>query len=82
MGQEMRFLKLIVLAIGLAACAQPSAWYKNGATQADFNRDAFDCEKTTRQVAYSFGGGLGGAMEADDFASRCMVARGWVKGPA
>ena len=64
-----------LILLGLSGCAQ-TIWDKPGATQADFNRDSYACEKDTRQSGY-FGGGLGGALRMKEFYGKCMVAHGW-----
>jgi len=61
----------------LFGCA-PTIWVKPGATQADYNRDSYGCEKDARQSGY-FGGGLIGAVNMEQFEERCMVAHGWAK---
>ena len=68
---------LIVAVAGplLGGCAQ-TVWDKPGATQADFQRDSYDCERDMRQSGY-FGGGIVGALNASGFESRCMMAKGY-----
>jgi hypothetical protein len=37
---------LVVLAtVGGAACASPQGWERAGATEADFNRDSYECAR-------------------------------------
>jgi hypothetical protein len=70
----------VTLAAGvLAGCGSGESyvWQKEGATQADLQRDSFDCEATTRAAAASFSRGLQGAGEAQAFGQRCMAAKGW-----
>jgi hypothetical protein len=70
----------VTLALGallLAGCAQ-FVWVKSGASQQDFQRDAYECERDMRQSGY-FGRGLSAAIESMSFQQRCMVARGWSK---
>jgi hypothetical protein len=73
----MKKANLIAIAafLVLASCARPT-WVKPGATQQDYATDSYQCEKDARQSGY-FGGGLVGAANMADFASRCMVAHGW-----
>jgi hypothetical protein len=73
--KTMRRLAIIAVLLPLAACAQ-YVWVKPGATQADFKRDAYNCEKDMRQSGY-YGGGLAGALEAYGFEQRCMEAQGY-----
>ena len=70
---------IIGVLLVVAACAQPETqWVKSGATQADFQRDAYECERDTRAVAYTFTPGvIMPAIEAQAFATRCMAAKGW-----
>jgi hypothetical protein len=70
---------LAAAAVGvLAGCAAPSSmvWDKPGATQADYNKDRYECEKDTRQSGY-FGTGINRAARIVDFFKQCMVARGY-----
>ena len=71
----------------LGACAtQPLIWEKSGATEADYRRDAYECERDVRQSGHYGGGGYGlaGAIASaqaqenmKDFFKRCMVAHGY-----
>ena len=72
-----RLLLVGGLALSLAGCVR-TIWVKDGATRADFNRDAYECERDARQSGY-FGGGLIGLANMQDFMDRCMVARGYEK---
>ena len=67
----------ILICVLLAGCAQYQ-WQKYGATQQDFKRDAYNCEKDMRQSGY-YGTGLVGAIEAYSFEDRCMEAQGYSK---
>jgi hypothetical protein len=74
----MKLLNIAAVAVTmfiLSGCAQ-TIWDKAGATQQDFARDSYECERDMRQGGH-YGGGLLGAMNAQDFQGRCMVARGW-----
>ncbi len=72
-----RIATLALAGLALAACEGPDIWDKPGATQADFQRDAYECERDARMSAMSFGGGIAGAIEAKNFYRRCMVAHGY-----
>lgn len=61
--------------VTLTGCAQ-IVWNKPGATQQDFQRDSYQCERDARQSGY-FGGGLAGAINFREFQQRCMMAAGW-----
>lgn len=79
-------IKLIALAflaglvvVALMGCAGDTRrFYKEGAVQADYDRDSYECEKETRQVERSFGYGYDRGMAAGNFAIRCMAAKGYV----
>jgi hypothetical protein len=74
------------LALALAACADNGGgavrWYKTGATQADFQGDAYDCERDARAAFPYAPWDLVVTAQAVDMEQRCMVARGWAKGVA
>jgi hypothetical protein len=53
-------------------------WERPGATQQDFARDSYECERDMRQSGH-FGTGIVGELNAQAFQERCMVARGWSK---
>ena len=65
----------VLVTVLLAGCAQP-VWIKDGATAQDLATDGYGCEKDARQSSY-FGGGIGGAINMQNFQKRCMVAHGW-----
>jgi hypothetical protein len=69
-----------ILLAALAACSPQYEWRKPGSTQADFRRDAYECERDMRQSGY-FGSGLAAAFEAQAFQERCMEAKGYYKAP-
>lgn len=74
--------RILVVAVGvlcLSGCG-PTIWDKPGATQADFNKDSYECERDMRQSGY-YGGGLVGAANAQNFYNRCMVAHGYTARP-
>ena len=72
-------LRLILLTTILALCGcAKTFWVKPGATQQDFARDSYECERDARQSGY-FGTGIAGAINMQAFQERCMVARGWSK---
>ncbi|MFZ0692705.1 MAG: PDZ domain-containing protein [Alphaproteobacteria bacterium] len=71
----IKLLGLGLAAVCVTACA-PTTWVKQGATQQDYYTDTYSCEKDMRQSMY-FGGGIIGAINADNFQKECMVAKGW-----
>lgn len=66
---------MLMVTLPLVSCAR-RVWYKQGADKADYNRDAYSCERDARQSGY-FGTGYVGAANFADFYERCMVAHGW-----
>jgi hypothetical protein len=72
-----RFTVTLAFGLLLAGCAR-FIWVKAGASQQDFQRDAYECERDMRQSGY-FGSGILGGIEAQNFQERCMVARDWSK---
>ena len=74
----MKRLLLLASGIVLTSCAE-TVWVESGATQADFKRDSYECERDTRMSAASFGGGFSGALGAQSFVERCMDVKGWSK---
>lgn len=75
----MKQLAAVLLALSACACASPTVWDKAGATQADFNRDSYDCQKD----AYASGGaayvGWGVTQRTPNVGmyNSCMVAHGY-----
>jgi len=65
----------IALTALLVGCA-PMIWDKSDATQDDYNRDSYECEKDARQSGY-YGGGIAGSIEMRNFFKRCMTAKGY-----
>jgi len=77
-GNMKRFGTLCLFLIGTSACQnEPNVWYKAGASQSDYQKDAYECERDTRMSAASFGTGFVGAANAETFATRCMNAKGY-----
>ena len=66
----------IVAGVLLSGCAGQTYWNKSGATQADFSRDSYACERDARQSGY-YGSGLAGAINLQGFFGRCMQAQGY-----
>jgi hypothetical protein len=67
---------IIASMLALTSCA--STWSKPGGTQAEFNKDSYECERDMRQSG-GYGTGLVGALNAQGFAGRCMIAHGYTK---
>jgi len=68
-------LILFLPTLALVGCGQ-RAWVKEGATQQDFVRDRYACERDVRQSGY-YGEGLTGAVNMQGFFNRCMEAQGY-----
>ena len=72
-----RIILAVLIAVTLGGCAQ-YMWVKNGATDAEFRKDRYECERDMRQSGY-YGGGLYGALNMMEFGEQCMRARGYQK---
>jgi hypothetical protein len=72
-----------LLLVGLSACTQHpkrlspmrANWWKVGASQADQDRDKYDCDLSARQMLRAKG--LSAAAAYDGEFERCMEAHGW-----
>ena len=77
----MRWLIFGFLALSAAGCAGQRSevvWHKEGAAPGDYQAAAYECERDTRMVAPTFSRGvLIPAIEAQEFATRCMNAKGF-----
>lgn len=78
----MRGLLKTLVPVGLlVGCAEPLMWTKPGATQADFNRDSYECQKD----AYATGGavylgyGVTTRTANSGMYNQCMVVRGYTQ---
>lgn len=65
----------IALTAFLVGCAN-TVWVKSGATEDDFKKADYECEKDTRQ-SRDFGEGVMGALRMKEFYQKCMVSKGW-----
>ncbi len=74
-GDNMKLREFAVLAVILSGCSPP-IWDNPNATQADYNRDSYECERDARQSGY-FGTGLAGGLNMRRFIQECMIARGY-----
>lgn len=83
----MKKITVLALALSLTACAVPQhiVWNKPGAVEADYNRDAAQCDYETSAAtqgtdySYSsiFGQELDRSLRKKDILKKCMVAKGW-----
>jgi hypothetical protein len=75
-----RAICAIVISAAIAGCAsQPEqqwVWYKQGATQADFETDHGYC------TAQAFGNGNVSVMQVAIVQNACLKGRGWRQVPA
>lgn len=72
---------ILMLSLGLlAACGPRYIWVKN-VGEDELNRDRYECERDARMSAGSFGTGLVGALNAQDFMGRCFQAKGYALKP-
>jgi hypothetical protein len=72
-----RAVVLLLLVLSTTGCAR-AYWTKAGFNQADWNRDSYECERDMRQSGY-YGTGLFGALNAQNFEERCLVAKGYYR---
>lgn len=73
-----RALTAIAVIALVAGCAGDTRrFYKDGVDLAQYERDAYECERDTRMSAVSFGGGVTAPTFARNFAIRCMQAKGY-----
>lgn len=77
----MKKLGMVGAVLALGARQEPLAWYKGGASESDYQKASYECERDTRMAAASFGGGIVGAANADSFAIRCMNTKGFYRVP-
>jgi hypothetical protein len=70
-------LATALLGLTLGACAPTPLWTKANLTEAEWRADQYTCERDTRMIASSFGGGIVGALEANRFLARCLEAKGY-----
>jgi hypothetical protein len=73
---------IVVAALALAGCAT-ATHYRNALhpsyTQADFDRDNYDCRRENQHQVVAIIGTIGQANDVvdDDMAAACMRGRGW-----
>jgi hypothetical protein len=68
---------ILLVVVAFSGCAR-TIWYRQGATEADYSRDSYDCERDARQSGY-FGSGYAGLANMEGFFERCMGAHGYVR---
>jgi hypothetical protein len=75
----MRNLVLVAFAGLLSACAQPTIWDKPGATQVDFNRDSYACQKDAIAAGGTiyYGYGVTGRNPDMNMYRQCMIVAGY-----
>lgn len=75
---------ILFLVLALVACQDEArVWYKGGASQSDYQRDTYECERDTRMsVPQGFTMSVYGQLEAEQFFVRCMNTKGYYLIPA
>lgn len=78
----MKFLLTSVsIALTLSACA-PAVYKKAGATEEDFQREKYSCQRDANSVQPTLGmfqDPMLTMMERADFYKQCMAAHGWTR---
>ena len=69
----------MLVALAVSGCQKPLTWTKPGATQQDYDAEAFNCEKRRHESGFS---GLGfskpdGSPARSRYLDNCLAARGW-----
>jgi hypothetical protein len=79
----MRKFATTAILLSVGACASPTIWDKPGATQADFNRDSYECLKDAYVASVSEYVGYGFTQPTVNFPiyDKCMVAHGYASRP-
>ena len=70
--------KYFILFVLLLTGCTTTCWTRPDATQQDFLRDRYSCERDMRQSG-GYGDGLIGAINASAFFDRCMNAQGYTQ---
>jgi hypothetical protein len=66
-----------LLAIGALTGCSDQVWVKSGMTQAEYQKDSYECGQSTGVNTGSNGNNLEAAQQAKSAISRCMTARGY-----
>ncbi len=83
--RETRVTVRAVLILGMLAllggCAgKPMAWYRDGATQEEFSRDSFECERESwklQKTGYGLAGEMDHSHKTRQAYMQCMQAKGY-----
>lgn len=80
----MKILMIIFLISSLLGCATTTYYEKPGASDADFKRDNYECERDVRGLPYSPYSQSLSSMFMDEairlrLFEQCMEAKGWRK---
>lgn len=75
----MKSLSIAILVL-VAGCAPTWEWRHPTKNLTDFKKDSYECERDVRQSGY-YGGGIAGALNAQEFGARCMESKGYYKAP-
>ena len=66
-----------LLAIGVLTGCSDQVWVKAGMTQAEYQKDSYECGQSAGMSTSSYGSSLDAAQQAKTAKSRCMTARGY-----
>ena len=66
-----------LLAIGVLTGCSDQVWVKAGMTQAEYQKDSYECGQSAGLNVGSSGSSLDAAQQAKGAISRCMTARGY-----
>ena len=75
-GPVIRSSLALAAFLALCGCGPRYVWVKD-VSQDELNRDRYECERDMRAGAMSFGTGIVGQINANDFMGRCFQAKGY-----
>ena len=64
--------------IGVLTGCSDQVWVKAGMTQAEYQKDSYECGQSAGVNTGSYGSSLDAAQQAKNALSRCMIARGYM----
>jgi hypothetical protein len=69
---------LVLLLLGMLGCAHEYHWAKLEATQQEWTKDSYECERYAKERAYLEKGWMG-HLTRQNFFDRCLLAKGYYK---
>jgi len=75
-GPVIRSSLALAALLALYGCGPRYVWVKD-VSQDELNRDRYECERDMRAGALSFGTGIVGQINANEFMGRCFQAKGY-----